>query len=781
MHRHNCVPAFISKFRHQITTSERVVESGFTCGATASLPSRRSSGSVEWRRRHRIVYVTAVWCIALGGFAQQTSAQPACPVNAVDSATDVRAYACYCYEQLGITAEDFRDAVRGDTIDCRARCSNDATIACTTDERCRFCTNNNMRVCTDNSHCEAPGTCPAQGGTCGTSTCSNDPAKACANNGECGTQGTCRIKKPLYTTVNTRIQAKDCKGIPDCDEIPDFPMNAAGDIECDRPAWLGDGGKLCYGQTYIQKWDIEKPRPAPGMPPLPLGASPPTGKYKVTIAMLCRHKGEWSDGDKDFDDIAMIMHNSDNGQTCWFQAPHAAGVSKNDGSSVPLPHTAAGPLVEYAPGKTKGWYPPDRAADVNCISCHDNGPWMNSRWMFHSEIELRDGFQPYWNVGAAFQPPPPTPGMPPPNWTLPNFITIDAARLPDPTPPAALKDYRDKSCTSCHAIDSGQAGGAGQSYARWIKYTVGSTVQDGAFPPHSTHKCEGGARAGMPCGEKLCPDGACSPAGACVGGIRDTLACDCPDGTCRPPVDDPVNDIDYWMSPTTGGYSVYTEARIPETWVPRYKKHVDLLLQCGEYGPGVVPECKEQRKPPKPPTPWPPNAIAAVVPGVYLEAATNGTWAYKSTAVPDPQDIGDCTPTIPGDPRPCWYIVEPETSLSVRWTADADHPNCFIATTFPDGVEVTNNAAITTGTGTNWLLSDGPQDIGVLTERGYYYFHIDCNDDARGRIHASLTFQVGFDPMPVIPAVSQWGLLILTLVLLTAGKIYFGRQRAALL
>ena len=35
---------------------------------------------------------------------------------------------------------------------------------------------------------------------------------------------------------------------------------------------------------------------------------------------------------------------------------------------------------------------------------------------------------------------------------------------------------------------------------------------------------------------------------------------------------------------------------------------------------------------------------------------------------------------------------------------------------------------------------------------------------------------VAFDP---IPTVSEWGLVVLTLLLLTGAKIYFGRRRAA--
>ena len=57
----------------------------------------------------------------------------------------------------------------------------------------------------------------------------------------------------------------------------------------------------------------------------------------------------------------------------------------------------------------------------------------------------------------------------------------------------------------------------------------------------------------------------------------------------------------------------------------------------------------------------------------------------------------------------------------------------------------------------------------------------DCEGNGR-RYGGNGTACVTIDPpcggMPTIPTVSEWGLVILTLLLLTGGKIYFGHRRA---
>jgi hypothetical protein len=399
------------------------------------------------------------------------------------------------------------------------------------------------------------------------------------------------------------------------------------------------------------------------------------------------------DGIKDFDDIAMIMHNNDNGETCWFQSED--GDVAMDGENVPVPHAEDAPEQTIG-GITRGWHKPSDTAGINCIHCHDNGPWMNSRWMFNSGIDLRDGLGPYINDGFAFK-----------DWKKPKFVTVDAFELKS----EPGHTFEKKSCTSCHKIHSGESddvynpdrfkGAGGKSLQEWINFTVGrKSYITGDFPKNSNATGQG-------------------------------------------------FDIAYWMPPRPSNFhDVY--AADAADWGVHYKKHVDKLLDCAKSkgaSSGRGDPCKEMK--PQPPPASGGAVAAAAPPGVHLEADTNnaGTWAYHSTAV---SDGSDCTPLA--DPT-CTYTVSQSTLLKVRWSADADHLNCFIATTFPAGVEVNSEldgSGTWTGTGSNWLLSESPQTIGVLTVPGDYYFHINCNDDDEGAISASLTFRIAGQPPTVL-------------------------------
>jgi hypothetical protein len=130
----------------------------------------------------------------------------------------------------------------------------------------------------------------------------------------------CKAGKQLVTMVNGVIQDITLpNGMSNPNNPGDFPAT------CDFPAWLPNGGKQCYGGSFIQQLSI-------------------AGNKDFRGALLCRHKTEWAGvcvganvgakcakntdcgaggtctiGDKDFPDIAMILHNKDNGETCSFQ------------------------------------------------------------------------------------------------------------------------------------------------------------------------------------------------------------------------------------------------------------------------------------------------------------------------------------------------------------------------------------------------------------------------------------------------------------------------------
>jgi len=642
-------------------------------------------------------------------FCPSTACTPL-PPNDSDKVID---YACNCYKRMGITAADVKRVVGNgmDKINCKAagkgiikqlytteKCPKPKKFTTVGQADCKVrdikilegkCTGDAAKKCLGDADCDV--------GPCNmvTQECTEDATKTCTENEQCN-QGPC-INFAFQVNPNAMTAIFPAT-------VPTFPA------DCDRTAWLSD---KCYGNTYIHKWDINSTDPANSM---------------VTIALLCRHRTRWSDGDDDFDDIAMIMHNDKSGQTCWFQSPSGPSYAL-DGRVVPVPHAAD---ALYDPATHKGWYNPSVAAEVNCIYCHDNGPWMNSRWLFNSGIDLEDENKPYLNKGFAFK-----------DWKEPKFVTVDTAGLKDAdefdlnTQQIIKHFYTKKSCTSCHKIHSGESGltvpnsigvppEGGNSLKKWIKYTVGQE-----FPDNSNAT-----------GQQF-PDG-----GPTIAYWMPPIGKTCTGGVCN-------------GTGQENNYDVY--AADTGEWEKIYKKHVDALLICAKGGVKKE-DCEEAKKKANAPlaaaseTPSLPPCVCPD-PGTFvcLCADTNndGVWDTWSAA---PSDGSDCTPltdppccTPLTDPPSCRYPVSTGTPLSVGWSSNVDHPNCFIATTFPAGVKVTDTMTMTsTGTGSNWLLSENSQRIGILDVSGDYYFHIDCDDDDYGQITASLTFQIAGQPPTVL-------------------------------
>lgn len=277
----------------------------------------------------------------------------------------------------------------------------------------------------------------------------------------------CKNGTQLVSVVNGKtVDITLPGGAPNPDNAGAFPAT------CDFPTWLPND-KQCYGNSFIQELKIG-------------------GNADFQGGLLCRHKTRWEGvcaggpnngractrdancpgggrcmiGDKDFPDIALILYNPDNGETCWFQTPDsncAAGEKRCDGTNVPAPHTAA----------AKQFYlPPFDSAKINCVRCHDNGPWMNSRWIDNVTKALKDNpAGPYLNNGTHFD-----------KWAKTTFVTVKRDGLP--------KEGR--SCTSCHKMHAKEitpdptpafSGTFGRDYLtmlHWLDYSVGID-----FPPES--------------------------------------------------------------------------------------------------------------------------------------------------------------------------------------------------------------------------------------------------------------------------------------------------------
>jgi hypothetical protein len=218
----------------------------------------------------------------------------------------------------------------------------------------------------------------------------------------------CTKGKRLVSTVEGVVQDRDlCQGESCAKDIPET---------CDYGTWLD---YQCYGHSFIQ------------VVPTPSNAN-------VKAALLCRHKTRWAAGPapllgpdgkltSGFDDIAMIVHNKENGETCWFQSDEG-GDAHLDGLSVPGPATVRDHRFWYKPVDTRG---------VTCIKCHDSGPWMNSRWMNNAIGGELAGDQsnplkgPYKNSEPPFD-----------TWPKPVFVEL----------------ADDDTCTQCHHIAAAHPG-----------------------------------------------------------------------------------------------------------------------------------------------------------------------------------------------------------------------------------------------------------------------------------------------------------------------------------
>jgi len=434
---------------------------------------------------------------------------------------------------------------------------------------------------------------------------------------------------------------------------------------CDTPAWLDSGSakSQCYGRSFLTPFSI---------------------KGDVTGALLCRHKvtdpaldSRGFPTDDDFDDVAMILNNKNSGKTCWFQTANGPKVKK--GPRVPPPHLDTGGF----------WLPPSETSKIQCARCHDNGPWMNSQWLYSAYQELKDKGKyetpPYGTI--AFQK-----GKNPGEWPETNdFITVGRTGVPDDLP----------SCTSCHKLSARieWLDAAGESlynrtYERWFGWSTGRNPVLKPIPPIPQSTFTDPARPSKP--------------------------------------SDYV--FTHWM-PTY--YERHPPLPIVEERPPDatsyntlYATHLKALETCMEADRasralGLIPNCATR------------TAMLNTSP------APAGTGAVVSaTVVQTNRNLSAQAAPAGTAPRPIPELVPVGQSLRLGWQAEAKFTSCNIEATTPPGVLVpATDGSVTAliGSGKNWELPQTPPVVGPLTEPGIYDFSIHCDDNYT----ASLRFQVG--------------------------------------
>jgi hypothetical protein len=86
----------------------------------------------------------------------------------------------------------------------------------------------------------------------------------------------------------------------------------------------------------------------------------------IYIVAHCRHKSVDGNGPGQYGDVAAIQHNSNTGATCFYQALKTG-----------LPHNAPAP----SGADTSFWLSPATTAGINCVRCHDSGPFVRSPYL----------------------------------------------------------------------------------------------------------------------------------------------------------------------------------------------------------------------------------------------------------------------------------------------------------------------------------------------------------------------------------------------------------------
>lgn len=124
---------------------------------------------------------------------------------------------------------------------------------------------------------------------------------------------------------------------------------------------------------------------------------------KTQISAMCRREQLRDKDSPYFDEVDIVAHNADTGETCWFHAESDPAQKKTgfDASRVPPPDEVQPPPQKIAAGRF--WWSPTATAGKNCLSCHDADPFMYSPWIGQLRYLLpADPLGRYSNVGKEF-------------------------------------------------------------------------------------------------------------------------------------------------------------------------------------------------------------------------------------------------------------------------------------------------------------------------------------------------------------------------------------------
>lgn len=230
-------------------------------------------------------------------------------------------------------------------------------------------------------------------------------------------------------------------------EVPKFDCNKGVEV----PDTQGDGAP--YPNETCDRPNVLNHACDPGSRFQVLVDQENAVKQRVVIVAHCRRKGS-SPGR--FQDVAVIAYNYTTGDTCFFQ-DRAPGTE--DTGDVPAPKDD--PSGAF-------WGQPPYVAGINCVGCHDNGPFVRSPYL----TQLKG--TPTTEAGGT---------------ELPEIVAAQADAA-SRTPKAILPGSRDASWNSHQPYRF-----VGSNFQGWKAYAL--SVQKSAYPSSSKNVCTSCHRMGI--------------------------------------------------------------------------------------------------------------------------------------------------------------------------------------------------------------------------------------------------------------------------------------------
>ncbi|MGF6970996.1 hypothetical protein OKW43_008091 [Paraburkholderia sp. WC7.3g] len=117
------------------------------------------------------------------------------------------------------------------------------------------------------------------------------------------------------------------------------------------------------------------------------------------ISVYCKRNTLLDDKDVRYDEVNVVLHNTGNGKTCWFQSADG----RKDTSRVPPPNEKVPPAGKIS--AVEFWKSPgDVFKNANCVTCHDAGPYIMSPYIAQVwHLVPTDPWGKYSNIGPAFE------------------------------------------------------------------------------------------------------------------------------------------------------------------------------------------------------------------------------------------------------------------------------------------------------------------------------------------------------------------------------------------